>query len=458
MLAGKLARKRMLHNPGVIQKLTKLMLDTRWADLPPEVTHHAKRSLMNFFAVALTGCRDRTIETALQSLAAFSGGRQATVVGRRERIDALSAAFLNAAGANVLDFCDTHTPTALHPTAPLAPALLALAELQRVSGRDLLLAFVLGQEVECRIALAMSPSHYNKGWHITSTCGVFGAAASCGKLLPLNGAQMVWAFGVAATQSSGLCECLGTPAKSVSVGNAARNGLWSALLASKDFDGPPEPLTGVQGYYTAMGETPKMVYLTEGLGETWEILTTAYKPYPCGFVINPALDCVLDWRRANPSAVVEKVMITGNPLLAARTDRPDISTGRESQVSVQHAVAAALLTGKAGVDQFTDACVNDAAVRALRGKITVVRDASFANTSASVDIVTADGKTHKLSTAAARGSDANPMTDKDLEEKLRTAAASWNPRHDIARLIDAIWTVDKSEDVSNLAPLTVPRA
>src|SRR6204780_5035044 len=247
----------MLHNPGVTERLARFVAETQLRDLPNDVIHQAKRSAMNLFAVALTGCRTETFETLLQTLAAFSGGKQAGLIGRRERIDALSAAFLNAAGANVLDFCDTHVPTAIHPTAPLAPALLALAELERVSGRDALLAFVLGQEVECRIGLAMSPSHYNKGWHITSTCGVFGAAAGSGKLLGLNAAQMVWALGTAATQSAGLCECLGTPAKSVSVGNAARNGLWSALLAAKNFDGPAEPLNGVPGHYNAVGEIPK---------------------------------------------------------------------------------------------------------------------------------------------------------------------------------------------------------
>jgi 2-methylcitrate dehydratase PrpD len=446
----------MLTNPDATEKLAQLVVNTRWDDLPPPVAHQAKRSLMNFFAVALTGCRNPTIETALQSLAAFSGGTQATLIGRCERIDALSAAFLNAAGANVLDFCDTHVPTAIHPTAPLAPALLALAEMRHVSGRDLLLAFVLGQEVECRIGLAMSPSHYNKGWHITSTCGVFAAAAGAGKLLNLNAAQTVWALGTASTQSAGLCECLGTPAKSVSVGNATRNGLWSALLAAKNFDGPPEPLNGVQGFYNAMGETPKLSLLTDRLGESWEIMKTAYKPYPCGFVIHPVLDCVLDWRRDNPEARVEKVVVTGNPLLGARTDRPKISTGRESQVSVQHAVAAALVTGVAGVDQFTDACVNDTAVRALRGKVEVVRDDSFVTTSAAAEITTADGKRHKLAQAAARGSDVNPMSDKDLEDKLRNAADAWSSRHDISPLIDAIWALDRSEDVSKLAALTVP--
>jgi 2-methylcitrate dehydratase PrpD len=448
----------MPHNPGVTEKLARLVVDTRWDDLAPPVTHQAKRSFMNFFAVALTGCRDATIETALQSLAAFSGGKQAALIGRRERIDALSAAFLNAAGANVLDFCDTHVPTAIHPTAPLAPALLALAEMRRVSGRDLLLAFVLGQEIECRIGLAMSPSHYNRGWHITASCGVFGAAAGSGKLLALKSEQMVWALGTAATQAASLCECLGTPAKSVGVGNAARNGLWSALLAAEDFAGPAEPLTGTQGYYNALNETPNLSYLTEGLGETWEIIRTSYKPYPCGFVLHPVLDCVLDWRRANPAAIVERVKVTGNPLLGLRADRPNISTSAQSQVSVQHAVAAALVTGKAGVEQFAAACVNDPAVAALRGKVEVTRDEQFTTVAAAVEINTADGKTHKLAQSAARGSDANPMSDKDLEDKLRLAAAGWNPGHDIAPLIDAIWVLDESKDVSKLAALTVPRA
>jgi 2-methylcitrate dehydratase PrpD len=448
----------MLHQAGVTERLANFVTATSWSDLPAEVVHQAKRSLLNFFAVALTGCRNETFEIALQTLAEFSGGRQASLIGRRERIDALNAAFLNAAGANVLDFCDTHVPTAIHPTAPLAPALLAAAELARVGGRDLLLAFVLGQEVECRIGLAMSPSHYNRGWHITATCGVFGAAAGSGKLLALSPQQMVWALGAAATQAAGLCECLGTAAKSVGVGNSARGGLLSALLAGKNFAGPAEPLTGTQGYFNALNETPNLSLLMDGLGETWEVLKTSYKPYPCGFVLHPVLDCVLDWRRDNPDAVVERVKVTGNPLLGLRADRPKISTSAQSQVSVQHAVAAALVTGKAGVAQFAAACVNDPAVAALRGKVEVTRDERFATVAAAVEIVTADGKLHKLSQTAARGSDLNPMTDRDLEDKLRAAAAGWDSRHDVEPLIDAIWDLDKAEDASKLAALAVPRA
>jgi 2-methylcitrate dehydratase PrpD len=446
----------MLHKPLVTQTLARYIAAARWEDMPSPVRHQAKRSLINLFAVALAGCRAEPIEVALRSLAEFSGGKTATLIGRSERVDALSAAFLNAASANVHDFCDTHLATVIHPTAPVAPALLAFAELRPVSGKDLLLAFILGNEIQARIGLAISPQHYNKGWHITSTCGVFGAAAGCGKLLGLDERRLVWALGTASTQSSGLCECLGMPAKSVSVGNAARNGLWSALLADKGFEGPAEPLTGRQGFYNALGDTPDLSLITDRLGESFEITATSYKPYPCGFVIHPVLDCVLDWRRDHRAAEVTRVVVRGNPLLAHRTDRPEISTGRESQVSVQHAVAAALVHGVAGLEQFADACVDDPRVRALRGKVEVVRDEAFSTIAAAVDITTADGAVHKLSQSAARGSDVNPMSDRDLETKLRTVAAAWNPRVDTTPLIDAIWALDESADVSPLASLAVP--
>ncbi|HET7885016.1 MAG TPA: MmgE/PrpD family protein [Bradyrhizobium sp.] len=448
---------KMQPTPDVTEGLARHIAATRWEDVPPEVRHQAKRSLVNFFAVTLAGCRSRPIETTLRSLSEFSGGRQVALIGRPEKIDALSAAFLNAAGANVDDFCDTHTATVIHPTAPVAGALFAYAGLRVVAGRDLLLAFVLGNEVQDRIGLAISPSHYNRGWHITSTCGVFGAASAIGKLAPLDQRQMVWALGNAATQSAGLCECLGTPAKSLSVGNAARNGLWSALLAGQGYDGPAEPLAGRQGFYHALAEAPDLSQITEGWGERWEIMATSYKPYPCGFVIHPVLDCVLDWRRDHPGVDVARVVVRGNPLLSVRADRPNVSTGREAQVSVQHAVAAALLKGQAGLDQFTDACVNDPEVLKLRGKVEILRDESFSTIAAAVDITTSDGQVFRLEQKAARGSDANPLSDRDLEDKLRAAASLWNPRYETAPLIDAIWNVEASTDVSKLVSLTVPR-
>jgi len=446
----------MLDKTGVTEILARQVVATRWDAIPPPVRHQAKRSLINFFAVALAGCRTRPIEIALGVLGQFSGAAQASVIGRSERLDAPSTAFVNAACANVDDFCDTHVATVIHPTAPVAAALLAFADIRPVSGIDLLLALVLGNEAQARIGLAISPSHYNRGWHITSSCGVFGAAAGSGRLASLSERQMVWALGLAATQSAGLCECLGTPAKSVSVGNAARNGLLSALLAEKGFDGPPEPLAGVQGFYHALAEKPDLSRVVDGWGESWEIMATSYKPYPCGFVIHPVLDCVLDWRRENLDAEVTRVVVRGHPLLGMRADRPNISTGREAQVSVQHAVAAALVFGKAGLDQFTDSCVREPEVLKLRSKVEVLRDESFSTIAAAVEITTADGRTHELAQTAARGSDVNPLSDRELEDKLRAAAAGWNWRYDATPLIDAIWGVDESTDVSGLASLTVP--
>ena len=442
--------------PGITQNLARFVVDTRWEDIPERARHEAKRALLNFFAVAIAGCRTEPVELALKSLSEFSGGKQAAIVGRRERIDALSAAFLNAAGANVFDYCDTHLPTVVHPTAPLAPALLALAELRRVTGPELLLAFVLGFEIECRVGAAVSPGHYPKGWHITSTCGVFGAAAGAAKLLGLDADKTRWALGTASTQSAGLCECLGWPAKSVSVGNAARNGLFSALLAEKGFSGPAEPIAGAQGWLAAMGEPPNWAALTDGLGKTWEVLDNSLKPYPAGFVIHPLLDCALDWRRQNPGAVVERVAVRGNPLLLQRTDRPEVATGREAQVSLQHATAAALVLGKAGLEQFTDACVNDPAVKAMRRKIEVAGDPAISTIAIAVDFFTADGKKHSASTKAARGSSANPLKDQEIEQKLLDEAKSWRPDHDMRPLIDAVWSLDKSSDVSTLAAMTVP--
>lgn len=446
----------MLHRPGVTKNLARFVVAARWDDIPDTVRHAAKRALLNVFAVALAGCRAGPVEIALQSLAEFSERRQATIIGRSERMDSLSAAFLNAASANAFDFDDTHIPTVIHPTAPVAPALFALAERRPVSGAELLLAFILGVELACRIGRAISPGHYTKGWHITATCGVFGAAAGAGTLLGLDERRMIWALGNAATQSCGLCECLGWPAKSIGVGNAARNGLWSALLAEKGFEGPPEPIAGVQGFLNAMAEPPDWAALTDGLGETWELAQNAIKPYPCGFVIHPFLDVVLDWRRQHPDDAIERVVLRGNPLLSDRTDRPDISTGAESQVSVQHAVAAALVLGQAGLAQFTDACARDPAVVGMRRRIAVVRDPAVATIAAQVELCTADGRTHRLSTPAARGSPANPMSDRDVEEKLRTVVGSWQPGYDVAPLIAAIWALDRSDDAARVLALTVP--
>ncbi len=432
--------------------LARFLAESRWEEVPTDVRHEAKRSLLNFFAAALGGCRDEAVELALKLLADFSGPPVAAIIGRAERADPLTAAFLNAASANVFDFDDTHVPTVIHPTAPVAPVLFALAERRRISGQALLHAFVLGVETECRIGNSVSPSHYRRGWHITATCGVFGAAAAAGKVLNLDRRHMLWALGNASAQSAGLIETLGSMAKSIGVGNSARNGLVAALLAESGFMGPDQPIEGPRGFTQVMSDERDLSCITDGLGTSWELLRNTYKPYPCGVVLNPVIDGCLDlYRQHNlSSARIRRIVVTGHPLLRERTDRPAVATGREAQVSVQHSVAVALLQGAAGVAQFTDAAVRVPAVQELRQKVTVEDDADFPVGAARVTIENSDGSILLAQVEHARGSIQRPMTDSEIETKLIALAGYGCPGFETTALIDAIWSIERSDDARKI--------
>jgi 2-methylcitrate dehydratase PrpD len=172
--------------PDVTRQLARYVVGARPEDIPAPVVREARRTVVNWVGCALGGARHETLDNAIAALAPFAGPAQATVIGRRERMDALTVSLLNGMSSHVLDFDDTHLKTVIHPAGPVAPAILALAERQPISGRDFLHALILGAEVECRIGNAVYPAHYDRGWHITGTAGVFGAAAACGKLLGLS--------------------------------------------------------------------------------------------------------------------------------------------------------------------------------------------------------------------------------------------------------------------------------
>ena len=186
------------------QHLGHFIATSQWDDLPQPVRVEGKRSLLNFIGCAIGSARSQPVEAAIGVLMRFSGAERVTLLGRIERRDMLSAAFINAITGNLLDYDDTHLRTVIHPAAPVAPAALALAEHHRRSGQALLHAFTLGMEAECRIGNAVSPGHYARGWHITATCGIFGAAASAAKLLALTAEQTAHALGIAASQSAGV--------------------------------------------------------------------------------------------------------------------------------------------------------------------------------------------------------------------------------------------------------------
>lgn len=440
----------------VSAQLATFIHDTTWEQIPTIIRHEVKRSLLNYFAVALAGCSDRTLDSAVRTYSRFSAGPAATLIGRTERMDMLNAAAINAMSSNVYDFDDTHIPTIIHPTSPVASALFALSEDLRLTGKEFMLAFLLGVEAECRIGLAISPFHYNKGWHITSTCGVFGAAMAIGKTLSLSHSQLCWALGSAACQAGGLVECLGTMSKSVSVGNSARNGILAALLAQDNFDGPAKPLEGVYGFLKVFSETPDFDMVTHGLGDTWEISKVAYKPYPCGVVLNPVLDaCLALSRRIDPERIksIAAIELTGHPLLRQRTDRPHVKTGRESQVSAQHAVPVALLRGKAGLDAFSDEAVSDPELRALGRLVRFHDDETYSVDSAKVVVRFHDQAPEQEHIRVARGAINRPLTDGELETKLRELCVYGGSGCDADRLISAIWNIDDAENAGLLVKM-----
>jgi 2-methylcitrate dehydratase PrpD len=267
---------------AVTRELADFVAGSHWRDIPPAVRREGIRGLLNYVGCALGGSGDEAIALAIRVLAPSFGAPRAGIIGRTERCDVLNAAFLNGASANVLEYDDTHLATVMHPAAPVAPGLFALAEARGASGAELVHAFILGVEVSCRVGNGLMPHHYRRGAHITATCGIFGAAAAAGKLIGLDPVRMNWALGHAATQSAGLVESLGSMSKSIEVGNAARNGLAGALFAEAGFTAAEQAIEGKYGFAAIASDTVDLGRITDRLGEKWEILANAYKPYPCG--------------------------------------------------------------------------------------------------------------------------------------------------------------------------------
>jgi len=443
---------------GVTLALARFVVESRREAIPAPVIHEAKRALLNWAGCALGGCRDETVDTALAALAEFSGPAQATLLGRGERMDILSVAAINALSSNILDFDDTHLRTVIHPTVPVAAALLALAERSRATGAQFLHAFILGVEVECRVGNAVSPEHYNAGWHVTSTCGVFGAAAACGKLLGLDARQMAWALGIAANVASGLTGAHGSMTKSWNMANAARNGLLAALMAQKGYTSTEHGLEGERGFTRVLAQRRDLDELVRGLGDTWELSQNTYKPYPCGIVAHPVIDGCLALRDepgVRPDSI-ERIELHVHPLVRMLMGNPTPRTGLQAKLSVQHCAAAAFIHGQVGVREFTDVCVSDPAVLALRARVTLVEDAAMPKESAGITLRLAGGVVLERRIAQATGSLEKPLSDAALEKKF-CALAQWGwPGCDTRRFIELVWSLDRQADAGAFARAAAP--
>jgi 2-methylcitrate dehydratase PrpD len=363
----------------------------------------------------------------------------------------MEAAFVNAIASNLLDYDDTHLRTVIHPSAPVAPVAFALGEETGASGAEVLHAFLLGGEIACRIGNAVSPGHYARGWHITASCGVFGAAAAAARLMRLSAEETTHALGIAASQSGSIVENLATAAKNIGVGNAARNGILAARFASRGYRAAPLAIEGPLGWARAMGDAPVMAEITEGLGRRWEIARNTYKPYAAGIVFHAVIDACLALREQLGKAVahIKSVTVAGDALLLARGDRV-VRNERDTRVSIHHCAAIALLLGRADVADFEMPAVQDTELAALRAKVVAECDASLPRGAARVTVTLADGRTHQTMVEHPRGSAERPLSDAELATKYRTNAALGGTTAHVEAQLAALWALDRS---ASIAPL-----
>jgi 2-methylcitrate dehydratase PrpD len=443
--------------PDVTGTLARFIVHSRYEDIPEAIRKDARRALVNSMAATLGGCRNDVVVRLTKSLLPFAGTGPSPLIGHDRKMDAPNAAFVNGASAGVLDFCDTHFPTVMHPSATVVGALYAMSGLRKLSGRVFLHAFILGFEVQARVGNSITPHHYAHGYHITSTCGVFGSATAVGKLLGQNERRMIWTIGNASTQSAGMVKACGFMSKSIGVGNAAKNGLLAAYYAGQDVDSPPQSLEGKFGYCAVMAPEPQYGALTDGLGDTWEFRNNAFKAYPAGIVIHPVIDACLELRGRGVAADdIAQIHIRGNPLMGNLTSRPVVETEREAVVSVQHNVAVAFIDGAVGVRQYWTDRVANPRVIALRDKVTFQPDPLLPVGPIQMTLRTTNGVLHEAKVDHWRGSLERPLSDDDLGKKLAELAAIGAPYCDTRRLADMLWRIEEIGDVSEIVAATTP--
>jgi 2-methylcitrate dehydratase PrpD len=445
--------------PQVTAELADWIVGVAPNAIPADVRKEGVRTFVNWLGCAIGGARHETADRALAAVSPFSGPRDATVLGRTERLDALNAALLNGITSHVLDYDDTHLKTIIHPAGPVASALLALAEIRPLSGRDLLTALILGVEVECRIGNAVYPDHYDRGWHITGTAGVFGAAAAVGRAIGLDAQQMRWALGLAASQSAGLREMFGTMTKSFHPGKAAQNGMLSAFLAEAGFDSSERAIEAPRGFANVMSDKQDYREILDGLGERWEAALNSYKPYACGIVIHPTIDGCQQIREEIGERVrdIAAVELTANPLVLELTGKTAPKTGLEGKFSVYHAAACALLRGDGSPTAFTDEVVNSPEIVALRDRVKAKADPDCYEASVAIEITFKDGSKLKKHVEWAIGSHEKPLTDAQLEIKFINQAKPVIGEPQARDLLALGWRIDELDEAAAVARASVPR-
>ena len=439
------------------ERLARFVAET--GGVPDDAILQAKRCVLDTIGVALAGSREESARAVAGWLREQGGRPEAVVLGCALRLPAADAALANGTAAHALDFDDVSLPMRGHPSAPLLPAVLALGEAAGTSGRDLLVAFVLGFEVEAKLGRAIGGPHYALGWHATSTLGTLGAAAACARLLRLDTGRTQMALGIAASLASGLQQNFGSMTKPLHAGWAARSGVVAAHLAARGFSAGAEALTGPSGFLRAMSGGPEPDLTPFGaLGEPFEIVSpgVGVKLYPCCYATHRAIDAVLELRAAHvivPANVAEvRVEVNRGGLLPLRVEPP--TTGLEGKFSLEYCLAAALVDGGVGLSSFTDEAIRRPEAWELMAKVSVGEGAEAAEFPiggyAEVRIVLSDGSEYGTRVDVPRGDPSRPLSWDDLAAKFRDCTGAALPAGGVDGVLRLIEGLDGLEDVSRL--------
>jgi 2-methylcitrate dehydratase PrpD len=442
---------------GVTEKLARFVVEFPGEQIPDSILHQEKRCFINFLAVALYASRDPSVDILLDLIREEGGKHRASVVGRNLRTTLQNAALVNGYLGHHQDYDDTHFPTVIHPSSPIFPGTLSVAEDQGASGRDFLVASALGIEAACRIGSVIAPNFREAAsfWHITGTCGVFGAAAAAGRLLHLNSGTMVHALGIAGTQASGIREVFGSMCKPFHAGHAAQSGVLAALLAKRGFTSTEAILEGKRGFVAVMATGYDLDKSMADLGERWELPLIGLKPYACGLA-NHALVDVMFALRSKEGVTPENVeSISGSvrALAPALATRRHPTTGLEGKFSYHHSMAAVLVDGAAFPAQYTDAKVRDPLITSLRDRISVTADPTLEGHAAVATVVLKDGRSYKETVPYPTGSPERPMTDAQVEAKFRSLAREALSKERVERLVEQLWELEKVADMRNVTTL-----
>ena len=322
---------------GVTQVLAAHASGLRHEDVPEEVRLVARQCLLDWLGVTIAGAGDETAQLVREEARAEGGEPQASVLGTSYRLTISQAAQVNGTASHVLDYDDVHFDMPGHPTVPVAPALLALAERDDRSGRDLITSFVAGVEAECRIGRFLGASHYDAGWHATGTVGTLGAAAASARLLGLDAERTAAAVGIAAAHAAGLKSLFGTMCKSLHAGNAARNGLHAALLARRGFTSRDDILECAQGFNEAYAGTAARESALSGLGERFLTRNTLFKFHAACYATHASIDAATQVRetyRLEPASIGQ-IEVRVPPANLRICNIQDPTTGLEAKFSMR---------------------------------------------------------------------------------------------------------------------------